>query len=159
DSLAVVEMLAMVAERFAVEVPSSVVLDAPTVGQLATRLSHRRERSASPVVALREGTSGARLFCVTGGGSPAMTLRALSDAIDDHDLYAIQPRGLEERALADHSICAAARRNITEMRAIQSCGPYVIGGYSTGGWVAFEMACQLRAAGERVGLLVILDTE
>jgi acyl-CoA synthetase (AMP-forming)/AMP-acid ligase II/thioesterase domain-containing protein/acyl carrier protein len=159
DSLAVVEMLAMVADRFAVDVPSSVVLDAPTVAQLARRLSHRRERGASPVVALRTSTGGATFFCVTGGGSPAMTFRALSDAMHGHDLYAVQPRGLEERALADHSICAAAGRNIRAMRAVQPRGPYAIGGYSTGGWVAFEMACQLRAAGESVGLLVILDTE
>jgi thioesterase domain-containing protein len=34
----------------------------------------------------------------------------------------------------------------------------VIGGYSFGGVVAFEMACQLQQAGEKVALLVILDT-
>ncbi len=33
-------------------------------------------------------------------------------------------------------------------------GPYVLGGYSYGGLVAFEMACRLRAAGEEVELLV-----
>jgi thioesterase domain-containing protein len=45
------------------------------------------------------------------------------------------------------------------MRAVQPRGPYTIAGYSYGGAVAFEMACQLRAAGESVARLVILDTD
>jgi thioesterase domain-containing protein len=71
---------------------------------------------------------------------------------------AIQPRGLEERARADHTVTAAARRNIAALRALQPRGPYAIAGYSYGGVVAFEMACQLRAAREVVAQLVILDT-
>src|SRR5207249_12143734 len=51
-----------------------------------------------------------------------------------------------------------ARRNVLAMRAVQPAGPYAIGGYSLGVLVAFEMACQLRAVGEDVALLVVLDT-
>jgi thioesterase domain-containing protein len=87
-----------------------------------------------------------------------MAMRGLSRAMDDHNFAAIQPRGLEERAIPDRSIAAAARRNIAAMRAVQPTGPYAVGGYSFGGLVAFEMACQLRAAGEAVDLLVILDS-
>ncbi|RKH79827.1 non-ribosomal peptide synthetase, partial [Corallococcus praedator] len=36
--------------------------------------------------------------------------------------------------------------------------PYYIGGWSFGGFVAFEMAQQLHKAGEQVALLAILDT-
>jgi thioesterase domain-containing protein len=73
-------------------------------------------------------------------------------------VYAIQARGLEERARADHSVEAAAKRNILAMRKVQPHGPYLIGGYSYGGFVAFEMACRLRELGEEVAHLVILDT-
>jgi thioesterase domain-containing protein len=76
----------------------------------------------------------------------------------DRNLYAIQPRGLEERARADHSVVAAARRNVSAVRAVQPAGPYVLGGYSYGGIVAFEMACRLRSLGEEVALLVVIDT-
>jgi thioesterase domain-containing protein len=37
-------------------------------------------------------------------------------------------------------------------------GPYYIGGYSFGGRVAYVMAQQLRAGGEEVGLLALIDT-
>jgi acyl-coenzyme A synthetase/AMP-(fatty) acid ligase/thioesterase domain-containing protein/acyl carrier protein len=158
DSLAVVELLAAVAERFSVDLPASAVLAAPTVSELAGQLSHRRPHGTSLVVPL--GTSGHRtaFFCVTGGGAPAISLRALSDAMEDHDVFAIQARGLEERAVPDHSVRAAARRSLRAVRVVQPTGPYAIGGYSFGGFVAFEMACRLRAIGEEVAILVILDT-
>ena len=158
DSLGVVELLAEIAEQFSVDVAASTVLEAPTVAELSLRLSHRRPRDASPVVMLRSDGQDPPLFFVTGGGDPAISLRGLSDGIGDRNFGAIQPRGLEERAIPDHSVRAAARRNIAAMRTVQPSGPYTIGGYSYGGVVAFEMACQLRAAGQDVAWLVILDT-
>lgn len=41
---------------------------------------------------------------------------------------------------------------------MQPEGPYYLGGYSMGGLIACEMARRLRAAGETVGLLALLDT-
>ena len=158
DSLGVVELLAEVADHFGVEVPASTVLEAPTVAELFERLSHRRSRDASPVVVLRSDAADPPCFCVTGAGDPAISLRRLSAAMPDRNFAAIQPRGLEERAVPDRSVEAAARRNVAAMRAVQPHGPYVIVGYSYGGVVAFEMACQLRAEGVEVARLVILDT-
>ena len=47
---------------------------------------------------------------------------------------------------------------LAEMRAVQPDGPYLLGGFSGGGITAFEMAQQLHAVGEEVGILVFLDT-
>ncbi|HXY93803.1 MAG TPA: thioesterase domain-containing protein, partial [Acidimicrobiia bacterium] len=158
DSLATVELLAAIADRFSVDLSTSTVLDAPTVAELALRLSHRRPHHASPLVPLRTSSEGPTFFCVTGGGAPAISLRALSETMPDVSLYALQARGLEERAWPDHSVSSAARRYVCAIRNVQASGPYVLGGYSFGGIVAFEMACQLRAAGEEVALLVEFDT-
>jgi thioesterase domain-containing protein len=51
-----------------------------------------------------------------------------------------------------------ASHYIAEIRRKQPSGPYYLGGYSGGGVVAFEMAKQLVAAGERIGSLVFLDS-
>jgi acyl-coenzyme A synthetase/AMP-(fatty) acid ligase/acyl carrier protein len=151
DSLGVVELTAAIAQRCFVDVPASSVLDAPTVAQLSLRLSHRRPRDASPVVALRIDAGGDPLFCITGGGTPAISFRTLSETMPDRNLYAIQPRGLEERAVPDYGVVAAARRNVSAMRAMQPTGPYALAGFSYGGIVAFEMACQLRFGRRRSG--------
>jgi thioesterase domain-containing protein len=47
---------------------------------------------------------------------------------------------------------------IAELRRVQPAGPYFLGGWSFGGLAAFEMAQQLRAEGEEVGLLAVIDT-
>jgi thioesterase domain-containing protein len=47
---------------------------------------------------------------------------------------------------------------IADIRSIQPEGPYHIGGFSAGGVVAYEMARQLRAEGQQVAVLALLDT-
>ena len=47
---------------------------------------------------------------------------------------------------------------IAELKQIQPDGPYLLGGFSGGGLIAWEMARQLEAAGDEVALTVLLDT-
>src|SRR5258708_14783093 len=44
------------------------------------------------------------------------------------------------------------------VRRVQPKGPYLLGGWSFGGLVAFEMAQRLDALGETVALLALLDS-
>jgi thioesterase domain-containing protein len=46
---------------------------------------------------------------------------------------------------------------VKALRTVQPQGPYLLGGWSFGGLVAFEMARQLWQQGERVALLALLD--
>jgi thioesterase domain-containing protein len=50
-----------------------------------------------------------------------------------------------------------AADNVARMRTMQPGGPYFLAGQCFGGRVVYEMARQLEAAGERVGLLIMLD--
>jgi len=52
-----------------------------------------------------------------------------------------------------------ARCYLAELRAVQPVGPYFLCGWSFGGTVVFEMAQQLRAVGQEVALLAIIDAE
>jgi nonribosomal peptide synthetase DhbF len=52
-----------------------------------------------------------------------------------------------------------AAHYIEEMRSVRPGGPYQLLGHSAGGVVAFEMARQLTAAGQRVSFLGLLDAE
>ena len=47
---------------------------------------------------------------------------------------------------------------LRELREFQPEGPYYLGGYSSGGLVAFEMARRLRAQDDDVALLALFDT-
>src|SRR6185436_13055801 len=51
-----------------------------------------------------------------------------------------------------------ARKYIDIMKLEQSHGPYLLGGWSMGGVVAYEISRQLLQAGESVDLLLMIDS-
>jgi thioesterase domain-containing protein len=56
------------------------------------------------------------------------------------------------------TIESIARRYITQLQRVRPKGPYILGGYSFGGVVAYEMAQQLSAQSEFVEKLILFDT-
>lgn len=76
----------------------------------------------------------------------------------DQPFYGLDPYLLDGRqGLPTLEDIAAA--HIEAMRAIQPEGPYLLGGWCNGALVAYEMGRQLRAAGQAVDLLVLMDPE
>ena len=51
-----------------------------------------------------------------------------------------------------------AEHYLRQIRHVQAQGPYLLGGFSFGGAVAFEIAQRLKAQGQTVSLLVMLDS-
>ena len=56
------------------------------------------------------------------------------------------------------SIEKMGARYVEAIRAVRPDGPYLLGGASMGGTLAFEMALQLSAQGQEVALVAMLDT-
>ena len=73
-------------------------------------------------------------------------------------LIGLQTRGVLVTHRMHPTVEAAAADHLKNIRRHQSKGPYLLAGYSGGAFHAFEMARQLRAAGEVVDFLGILDT-
>lgn len=76
----------------------------------------------------------------------------------DYPLYAFQARGLDGKKLPHIYLKEMARDYISYLKEIQPKGPYILGGYSSGGLIAYEIAQQLCAQGERVARLIMIDT-
>jgi thioesterase domain-containing protein len=57
-----------------------------------------------------------------------------------------------------NSLEAMAVEYVEAIRSVQPKGPFVIGGWSLGGLIAYEMARQLSASGEKIHALLLLDT-
>jgi thioesterase domain-containing protein len=70
----------------------------------------------------------------------------------------LQARGLDGNDSPSTSIEEMARAYLDEIREVQPRGPYLLGGACMGGVIAFEMAQQLAARGESVGLLALIET-
>ena len=76
----------------------------------------------------------------------------------DQPSYGLRARGIDDDGEAmPSSLPEIAADYVSEVRKIQPHGPYVLGGFCVGGAIAVEMASQLQAAGEEIGLLVLLD--
>lgn len=74
----------------------------------------------------------------------------------DQPFYALEPYNFAGLP-APPSFEDIAAAHIKTMRSVQPEGPYLLGGWCNGALLAFEMARQLQAVGEKVDLLVLMD--
>ncbi|MDV6267291.1 alpha/beta fold hydrolase [Rhodococcus globerulus] len=165
DSLAAAEMLAALRAAVLVTVSAAQFAGATTIRELAAlvdamlRNKKRDEGRASVLVPLATSGSRTPLFLITGAGAPALSFLATVQAMSgDRPVYALQAHGMESRGLPDRTVAKMADRYIREIRKVRPHGPYVLGGYSHGGFVTLEIANRLHAEGEIVEHVVILDT-
>jgi amino acid adenylation domain-containing protein len=158
-SLQAVQIMTRIEERFARELAPAVLLEAPTIETLA-RLLEQDELSGtgSLAVALRAGGSGPPLFCFPGNGGDPIVFAAFVRHLDgDHPCYGLQTPGLVGQQRPPRRIDDHARAQLAAIRETQPRGPYFFVGFSFGSTVAFEIARRLRAEGERVALLAMID--
>jgi thioesterase domain-containing protein len=95
---------------------------------------------------------------VPGAGGTVLYLNELAHHLgQDQPFYAFQAQGLDGRSAPYTSVPQIAHHYIEAMRQLQPQGPYVLGGHSFGGRVAFEMARGLERMGQCVQQLVLLD--
>jgi pimeloyl-ACP methyl ester carboxylesterase len=137
---------------------------APTVAELAVRVRAAGAGTTlsgfDPVVAIRpQGTKPPLFYVHPMGGNVLCYVPFAKHLPPDQPFYAFQAAGADVGTEPVRGIERIAAGYIEAMRRVQPTGPYHLGGWSFGGFVAFEMARQLHAAGERVGSLVLLDIE
>uniref|UniRef100_UPI000AD06E8E non-ribosomal peptide synthetase n=1 Tax=Peterkaempfera griseoplana TaxID=66896 RepID=UPI000AD06E8E len=157
-SLLAVRLVERLRER-GVSVAVRDLFAAPTVTELMKRMSLSSVRDALDVL-LPIRTQGSRppFFCIHPAGGLSWCYMPLARYVpEDVPLYGLQDRGLDGTTEPDHSVGEMAAGYVEQIRAVQPTGPYHLLGWSFGAVVAHEMALQLRAAGEEVGALVIMD--
>jgi thioesterase domain-containing protein/malonyl CoA-acyl carrier protein transacylase len=168
SSLAGLQLAERLARELDVALPGSFLLEASTVAAIAELIAARgqasgEEKAPSCLVRLQRG-SGRPLFLVHQVGGHVFTFRDLARGLGPPNLSRPRPvnglraLGLEpgERPLT--SMAEMAGHYLALVRAEQPRGPYLLGGASMGGMVAFDMARRLTEAGEEVALLALMDT-
>ena len=108
------------------------------------------------VLAIRPTGTKPPLFCIHSGLGFALPYIGLAKHVD-HPIYGIQSPSVAALAPLPESLEQTAAEYIGHLRRIQPHGPYLLLGWSFGGLLAHEIAVQLRAAGEEIGLLASLD--
>jgi FkbH-like protein len=156
-SLLAVRMFAEIAERFGVKLRLTAILDSPTVRALARYVEPQRTERSGVLIELKRGAVR-NLFLVHDGDGETLLYRNLARRMPENlAVLGIEPRRVPGVALAHTRIEEMARFYVEEIRKRQPTGPYMLGGLCAGGVIAYEMASQLRSAGDSVELVAILD--
>jgi natural product biosynthesis luciferase-like monooxygenase protein/amino acid adenylation domain-containing protein len=112
----------------------------------------------SPLVKLQTTGTRTPIFLVHAAGGLVHDFVNLAQRLDpDQPFYALQSPAL---AGGEHfaTVPEMAAHYLEAVRSVQPRGPYRLGGYCIGGAVAFEMARQLRDAGEETENLLLFDS-
>ncbi|HEY0603581.1 MAG TPA: amino acid adenylation domain-containing protein [Herpetosiphonaceae bacterium] len=140
------------------EIPLALLLQNPTVEQLAAALRGTTAPAATPLVGLRTRGSRPPLFLIHPGGGQVLAYSRLVELMPhDQPIYGLQSSGLGGTTVHT-TIEQMASAYLAAIREIAPHGPYLLGGWSLGGLIALEMAQQLRRTGERATLVAMIDT-
>lgn len=159
-SLLAVRLFSEIMRVFGSSIPLAAIFQSPTIAELAPLLEGERvSGSGRSLVAIQPRGTKPPLFFVHAYGGGVFFYRELSDRLGpDQPFYGLQAIGLAGKRLPHRRVEDMAAHYIVEMRTVQPKGPYYLGGRCLGAYIALEMANQLLARGEQVGLLAILDS-
>jgi len=165
DSLQAYELFARLRARYGISVGLGRLFDdAATVAGMARLVERSRETGRAGgdethrLVRIKAEGDRPALFAVPGSGGNPVGFVHLGRLLDRRQpLIGIESRGIDGRCAPLTRVETIAADNLLAIRRVQQAGPYHLAGACYGARVAYEMARQLEAAGEHVGLLLMLD--
>jgi len=160
-SLLAVKVLSLLEKDLDKKLPLNIIFKYPRIIDLAAYIedSSIHENSANSLVPIKPNGSKPPLFIIHGVGSTVSIYFQLAKNIeDDQPIYGFQPKGLDGFEVPNQSVEEMAAFYISLMIRQYPSGPYCVAGYSFGGYVAYEIARQLKAMGKEVSKLILFDT-
>jgi len=173
DSLSAVTLFTEVERVFGIKPPLAALLEHPTIRKLVALLATMRAGDTPghagfrpvavaqpPLVAIRENGNRPPLYVVHGNGGDVLMLTGLLLYLaPDQPLYGITARGLHRNEAPHTDFDALIEDYLAGIRRAQPTGPYYLAGYCIGGILACEMARRLRAKGEEVRTVIMIDPD
>ena len=158
DSALALELFNEVALACGRELPPVTIYHAPTISALAALLEQPTSARIPPLIQLKAG-SDPPVFLAHGLGGSAMDFFQIVKHIRPaNTIYGMQAKGIDGVEEPLDRIEDMAQYSLDAVRQVQPHGPYFLIGFSLGGLITLEMAQQLMARGEKIGLLAMLDS-
>ncbi|GGM56665.1 phthiocerol/phenolphthiocerol synthesis polyketide synthase type I PpsD [Longimycelium tulufanense] len=145
------QVAALLAQRGGYELPVSELFRHPTIERMAAHF-REQESTGSPLRVLRDGAGQPPLFLFHPGGGDTAVYRQLVELLDPR----LPAHGFD-RIEGAPTVEDRVDHYLPELRRVQRGGPYRLAGWSFGGFLAFEVAHRLHAAGEEVELVGLID--
>jgi acetoacetyl-CoA synthetase len=139
-----------------VYLPLTVAFQSPTAADLSQMVS-RRDWSPYVRPIRMKSAIGKALFVFPGLGALGLDVITLIRHLTfPGSIYLCPPQGVDGKVPHD-TMDAIVADHVAVIRSVQPRGPYWLLGYSWGGVVALEIARSLRAIGEDVGFIGMID--
>ncbi|MCI3927853.1 non-ribosomal peptide synthetase [Streptomyces sp. AN091965] len=160
-SLRATRLVSRIAAVLMIEVPMRTVFQAPTVAQLAERLTAGGEEAGHTdpfgvVLPLKTGGDKAPVWFIHPGIGLSWSYLGMAMQLGDRPSYAIQARGFDGSPIPE-SFEAMVLDYVEQILAVQEEGPYHFVGHSMGGTLSHAVAAELQQRGHEVPLVMILD--
>ncbi|RZJ51621.1 MAG: amino acid adenylation domain-containing protein [Chryseobacterium sp.] len=159
-SLIAVKVMVAIEKKTGKRLPLASLFNNSTIEKLAKQLTDNEpaEKWDTLVPIKTEGKKDP-IFLVHGGGLNILLFRTISKYFDsEQPVYGLQALGLNHETEIPETMAEIAARYIKEILQVHPNGPYIIAGYSLGGFIGFEIAKQLKAMGKEIKLLGVMDT-
>jgi amino acid adenylation domain-containing protein len=155
NSILAVQLMVAIGKTFGRQLLPAAIFQAPTIGQISQLLQQKGDSSLPSIIPLRPEGSGTPFFWIHGDSGNA----SLLDYLDpEQPVYGLEHQSQDGQPAKYLSVETIAEYYLRQIREIQPQGPYLLGGYSFGGTIAFEAAQNLTKQGERISLLAMLDS-
>jgi amino acid adenylation domain-containing protein len=160
DSLVALRLFSLIEKEFQQNLPLTTLIQLPTIHQLSNRLqSQGLQVSWRSLVPIQPQGSRKPFFCIHPVGGNVLCYQNLIPYLSpDQPVYGLQAQGLDGTETAIDDIKVMANKYLQEIQTIQPIGPYILGGYSFGGTVAYEVAQQLQQAGQEVTAVIFFNS-
>jgi amino acid adenylation domain-containing protein len=160
-SLIAVEIITDFDRQTGKNLPLAILYKYPTIRQFVDALEETAtsDKIWKSLVPIKSTGTKMPVYIVHGDGLNVLNFNLLANYVDDDQpVYGLQAHGLNGDEPAQDDMTEIARHYIREILEQNPDGPYAVGGYSFGGYIAIEMRRQLEAMGKEVKLLAIFDT-
>ena len=158
SSLALFQLLTAIEEECASRIEIGRILEDTTIADLAALVGSTV--STPPFLSVHADGGKRPIFLIHAYLGTALRYRRLGPHLSpDRPLVGIQVQEFDGATGPTRTtVDQMAEEAVAQIRSLQPVGPYVLGGHSAGGLVAYEAARRLVHSGDGVPLVVLLDS-
>jgi len=164
DSLIATTLISRLKSEYGISIPLRLLFEHPKLQDLASYLEQNTHEintneDKQNLIKLQTDGDGLPLFYAHPVGGTISCYFGLSRRLgQSNPFYALQAHAMTHKDYSLKTVEQMAELYLVEIREQQPHGPYRLGGWSMGGFIAYEIACLLKAQGEEVIELSMVDT-
>jgi amino acid adenylation domain-containing protein len=160
-SIIAIMIVTAVSKATGKQMPISALLKYPTIEKFAGFIdAGHQEVLWNLLVPIKPTGSKTPIYLIHGDGLNVLAFTDLASYLDkEQPVYGMQAKGLNGVDEPAGTLQEITSEYVKELIRQNPDGPYILAGYSYGGYIAVEMHRQLTAMGKKVKMLIMLDTE